>query len=64
MKTIHLKTVEFHARVYLIFAMMLGVMAMVIFLAFEKKEEKELTQYESQGRTVVVPHPVFERITE
>ncbi len=64
MKTISLKTVKFHARVYVIFAMMLGVMAIVIFSAFEKKEEKEIAQNEPQGLPVEVARPVFEKITE
>ncbi|MEN1785929.1 MAG: hypothetical protein AAGF77_12415 [Bacteroidota bacterium] len=64
MKTINLKTAKFHAKVYAIFAMMLGVMALLIFSAFEKKEEKEVAQNEPQGLPVEVSNPVFEKITE
>lgn len=64
MKTIDLKTTKFHAKVYLIFAMMLGVMAIVILSAFDKKEEKEIAQNEPQGLPVEVSNPVFEKITE
>ncbi|WP_422081848.1 efflux RND transporter periplasmic adaptor subunit [Ulvibacterium sp.] len=64
MKTISLKTAKFHAKVYMIFAMMLGVMAIIIFSAFEKKEEKEIAQNETPGLPVEVAHPVFEKITE
>lgn len=64
MKTINLKTAKFKAKVYVIFAMMLGVMAIVIFSAFEKKEEKEVAQNEPQGLPVEVSYPIFEKITE
>ncbi|PRX54858.1 efflux RND transporter periplasmic adaptor subunit [Flagellimonas meridianipacifica] len=64
MKTIHLKTAKFHAKVYVIFAMMLGVMAILIFSAFEKEEEKEIAQNQPQGLPVEVSNPVFEKITE
>ena len=64
MKTISLKTAKFHAKVYMIFAMMLGVMAIIIFSAFEKKKEEEITQNEPQGLPVEVAYPVFEKITE
>lgn len=64
MKTIHLKTTKFQAKVYVVFAMMLGVMALLIFSAFEKKEEKEIAQNQPQGLPVEVSNPVFEKITE
>lgn len=64
MKTIHLKTAKFHAKVYVIFAMMLGVMAILIFSAFEKKDEKEIAQNEPQGLPVEVSHPIVQKITE
>ncbi len=65
MKTIDLKKVKFHAKVYLIFAMMLGVMAMLILSGFEENRKgKELAQNEPQGLPVEVSNPVFEKITE
>lgn len=64
MKTINLKTVQFHAKVYLIFAMMLGVMAIVILSAFEKEEDKAIAQNEPQGLPVEVSYPIFQMITE
>ncbi|MEO0900860.1 MAG: efflux RND transporter periplasmic adaptor subunit [Bacteroidota bacterium] len=64
MKTIDLKTAKFQAKVYLIFALMLGVMAIVILSAFDSKEEKEIAQNEPQGLPVEVSTPVFEKITE
>ncbi len=64
MKTINLKTVKFHAKVYVIFAMMLAVMALLLFSAFEKKEEKEIVQQAPQGLAVEVATPTYETITE
>lgn len=64
MRTISLKTAKFRARVYVVFAMMLGVTAIIIFSAFEKKEVKEIEPNESRGLQVEVSHPVFEKITE
>ncbi len=64
MKTIELKTVKFQAKVYLIFAMMLGLMAILLLSAFEEKEVKETAQNEPQGLPVEVSNPVFEKITE
>lgn len=65
MKTINLKTVKFHTKVYVIFAMMLAVMALLIFSGFEKKEEpKEIAQNTPQGIPVEVASPNFEKITE
>ncbi len=64
METIKLKTAKFHAKVYVIFGMMLAVMALLILSAFEKKETKELAQKEPVGLPVEVSNPVFEKITE
>ncbi|UOY05364.1 efflux RND transporter periplasmic adaptor subunit [Muricauda sp. SCSIO 64092] len=64
MKTINLKTGNLSVRVFVIFTMMLAVMALVVFSAFDKTEKKELAQNEPQGLQVEVSHPIFEKITE
>ncbi|MEO0528471.1 MAG: efflux RND transporter periplasmic adaptor subunit [Bacteroidota bacterium] len=63
MKTINLKTRNLSVKVFLIFALMLSVMALLAFSAFNN-EEKEVAQHEPQGLAVEVSTPVFEKITE
>ncbi|GMN06133.1 efflux RND transporter periplasmic adaptor subunit [Croceitalea sp. MTPC5] len=64
MKTINLKTRNFSVKVFVIFALMLGAMALLAFSAFDKEEQKEIASVEPKGLPVEVSNPVFEKITE